>query len=104
MFTPMTQLNNLEVTKADATNPTLTGTTVMDGLVVFTGASIAGLTKHTVGLANVDNTADADKPVSTATTAALGLKADKTTTYTKTEADTTIAKLIDNAPVALNTE
>ena len=44
------------------------------------------LTKSDVGLANVDNTTDAAKPVSTATTTALGLKADKTTTVTGTGA------------------
>ena len=38
------------------------------------------VTKSDVGLANVDNTADIDKPVSTAQQAALNLKADKSTT------------------------
>ena len=36
------------------------------------------VTKEQVGLGNVDNTADADKPVSTAQKTALGLKQDKT--------------------------
>lgn len=36
----------------------------------------AGLTKAAVGLGNADNTADADKPVSTATATALALKGD----------------------------
>jgi len=40
----------------------------------FTG-TVAGITKNMVGLGNVDNTSDANKPVSTATTTALGLKA-----------------------------
>jgi hypothetical protein len=39
--------------------------------------AVAALTKSSVGLANVDNTADADKPVSTATQTALDLKAPK---------------------------
>ncbi|NCB66834.1 MAG: hypothetical protein EOM48_11815, partial [Bacilli bacterium] len=39
-----------------------------------------GVTKLQVGLGNVDNTSDADKPVSTAQQTALNLKADKTTT------------------------
>lgn len=39
-----------------------------------------GVTKAQVGLGNVDNTSDANKPVSIATQAALNLKADKTTT------------------------
>jgi len=38
------------------------------------------LTKSDVGLGNVDNTSDANKPVSTAQQTALNLKADKTTT------------------------
>jgi citrate lyase gamma subunit len=37
--------------------------------------AVAALTKSSVGLGNVDNTADADKPVSTATQTALNLKA-----------------------------
>jgi hypothetical protein len=37
--------------------------------------AVAALTKSSVGLANVDNTSDADKPVSTATQTALDLKA-----------------------------
>lgn len=36
-----------------------------------------GVTKEQVGLGNVDNTADIDKPISTATQNALNLKADK---------------------------
>jgi hypothetical protein len=47
--------------KAPLANPTFTGT-------------VSGITKAMVGLANVDNTADADKPVSTATQTALNLK------------------------------
>ena len=44
--------------------------------------------KAQVGLGNVDNTSDLNKPISTATQTALDLKADKSTTYTKTETDT----------------
>lgn len=39
------------------------------------GSALTGLTKTQVGLANVDNTSDASKPVSTATQTALDLKA-----------------------------
>ena len=42
----------------------------------FTG-TVAGITKSMVGLGNVDNTSDANKPVSTATQTALDLKANK---------------------------
>lgn len=49
-------------TYAPKANPTFTGT-------------VAGITKTHVGLANVDNTSDLNKPVSTAVTNALALKA-----------------------------
>ena len=48
--------------KADIASPTFTGT-------------VSGITKSMVGLENVDNTSDANKPVSTATQTALDLKA-----------------------------
>jgi hypothetical protein len=64
--------------KADLASPTFTGT-------------VAGITKTMVGLGSVDNTADADKPVSTATQTALGAKADKTvTTNTQTASYTLV--------------
>lgn len=48
--------------KAPSSSPTFTGT-------------VSGITKSMVGLGNVDNTSDANKPVSTATQSALDLKA-----------------------------
>ena len=51
--------------KANIESPTFTGT-------------VSGITKAMVGLGNVDNTADIDKPVSTATQTALELKANAT--------------------------
>ncbi len=48
--------------KAPIASPTFTGT-------------VSGVTKSMVGLGSVDNTADADKPVSTATHTVLGYKA-----------------------------
>jgi hypothetical protein len=53
-----TQLND----KAPISNPTFTGT-------------VSGITKTMVGLGNVDNTSDANKPVSSATQTALDAKA-----------------------------
>ena len=53
-------------TKAPIASPTFTGT-------------VGGITKSMVGLANVDNTSDANKPVSTATQTALDLKLDSST-------------------------
>ena len=49
--------------KAPLASPTFTGT-------------VSGITKSMVGLGDVDNTADADKPISDLTQAALNLKAD----------------------------
>ena len=69
---------------------------------IFTGTT-TGITKDTIGLGSVDNTADADKPISTATQTALDGKADKTNTYTKGDVDTKISNLIASAPDALNT-
>lgn len=54
------------------------------------------VTKLHVGLSNVDNTSDANKPVSTAQQAALDLKADKSTTYTKTETDGAIETALED--------
>lgn len=73
----------------------ITGTQVTTALG-YTPASTTSLTSHTtdtnnphavtktqVGLGNVDNTSDVDKPVSTATQNALNLKADSTTVETQ---------------------
>jgi hypothetical protein len=51
--------------KANIESPTFTGT-------------VSGITKEMVGLGNVDNTSDLDKPISTATQTALDLKANIT--------------------------
>ena len=67
--------------KAPLNSPTFTGT-------------VSGITKAMVGLGNVDNTTDANKPISTATQTALDLKAPKaapTFTGTLTAADVTIS-------------
>ena len=53
------------------------------------------VTKTQVGLGNVDNTSDQDKPVSTAQQEALDLKADKNTTYSKTETDNLLNDKVD---------
>jgi len=57
-----TQIDDLDTAKADLASPTFTGT-------------VSGIDKTMVGLENVDNTTDANKPVSTATQTALDLKA-----------------------------
>jgi hypothetical protein len=57
-----TDLQNALNAKAPLASPTFTGT-------------VSGITKSMVGLSNVDNTSDVNKPVSTATQNALDLKA-----------------------------
>jgi hypothetical protein len=53
------------------------------------------VTKAQVGLGNVNNTSDSDKPISTATQVALNAKANAVDVYTKVETDA----LIDNIDV-----
>jgi trimeric autotransporter adhesin len=68
-----TTLTNSIALKAPLASPTFTGT-----VTIPTGASITaptGLVKGDVGLGDVDNTSDANKPVSTAGQTALDLKA-----------------------------
>lgn len=64
-------------------------TTSVNNLQVYTSSHISNVsnphqvTKAQVGLGNVDNTSDLNKPISTATQAALDFKADSTATQTK---------------------
>jgi hypothetical protein len=73
-------------TKAALVSPTFTGT-------------VSGITKSMVGLANVDNTSDANKPVSTAQASAIA------TAKSEAIADATsqVNAVIAGAPAALNT-
>jgi len=67
---------NTSVTDADLA--TLAGTETLTNKTLTSPVinTPTGITKSDVGLANVDNTSDANKPVSTATQTALNLKAD----------------------------
>ena len=56
--------------------------------------------KAQVGLENVDNTSDANKPISNDTQDALDLKADQLTTYTKTEVDDALGLKVDDSEIA----
>ena len=96
--------------KAPTASPTFTGT-------------VSGITKAMVDLGNVDNTSDANKPVSTAAQTALDLKAplaspaltgtptaptatagtNNTQVATTAYADAAVAALVDGAPALLNT-
>jgi len=66
--------NTLDI---DSTVVTLTGTQTLTNKTLTSPVinTPTGITKSDVGLANVDNTSDANKPVSTATQTALDLKA-----------------------------
>jgi hypothetical protein len=73
---------NVTTLQADVTAAEADITSLQDGLLLkaetasptFTG-TVGGITKSMVGLANVDNTSDAAKPVSDATVSALAAKA-----------------------------
>ena len=114
---------NTAVTDADfatlAGTETLTNKTLTSPVI----NTPTGITKSDVGLANVDNTSDANKPVSTATQTALDLKAplaspaltgtptaptatagtNNTQVATTAYADAAVAALVDGAPALLNT-
>ena len=68
---------------------------ITDTSLLATTADVAAVTKTTLGLGNVDNTSDADKPVSTATVTAIATA--------KSEAIAEVTAVIDGAPNALNT-
>jgi len=69
-------------------------TAAANSAIAITASQVTDLTKSSVGLANVDNTSDANKPVSTAQQTALDLKANlasPTFTGTVTLPDNTVA-------------
>ena len=81
--------------KAPIDTPTFTGA------ASFTGA-VSGVTKSMVGLSNVDNTSDANKPVSTAQATAIGLKLDASG-YTAADVLTKI-KTVDGVSSGLDAD
>jgi hypothetical protein len=126
-------LNSLDELAAAINDDPAFFTTVSTGLAdkapiaspTFTG-TVSGVTKSHVGLGNVDNTSDSNKPVSTATQTALDAKASNTAlanheadttnihgiadtsalatkTYADNAASTAVAAVIDSAPGALDT-
>ena len=72
---------------------------ISDTSLLATTADVAAVTKTTLGLGNVDNTADASKPVSTAQSSAIA------TAKAEAIADATsqVNALLTGAPAALNT-
>ena len=71
--------------------------------IIPKNVTLSNVNKSDIDLENVDNTSDLNKPISTATQSALDLKANQSTTYTKTEVDENIAAIVDGAPSQLNT-
>lgn len=67
------------VTAADITDAGAAGRQVLQGATVAAIKTVLALVKADVGLGNVDNTSDANKPVSTATQTVLNAKADSST-------------------------
>jgi hypothetical protein len=63
---------------------------------------VVSLVKGDVGLANVDNTSDANKPISTATQTALNTKVDTTTNQTIAGIKTFSSSPIVPTPTAVN--
>lgn len=93
---------NIDVAAGATTWGAITGTlsdqsdlqTALDGKLATNGngSSLTSLTKGQVGLGNVDNTSDANKPVSSATQTALNLKANLASpTFTGTVSGVTAA-------------
>ena len=73
-----TNWNNLPYKTFGITASSIGAATAAQGAKADTAVQPAGLTKTAVGLGNADNTSDANKPISTATAAALAAKADTT--------------------------
>lgn len=94
--------NSTDTTKVEAS--AINGNILINGTetVVYThpaGTNPHGTTKSDVGLDNVDNTSDMNKPVSTAQQEALDAAYANSNAYT----DARIAELINGAPTTLDT-
>ena len=78
--TTYSEITEAEINTGTASNlRTITArrvTFILSKVSALINSAIAGLTKASVGLGNVDNTSDANKPVSTAQAAAIALKID----------------------------
>lgn len=91
----------LKRVRAGSTKVTITDNTGNNTVDLDVDTAQLGLTKANVGLANVDNTTDLAKPVSTATQTALSAKADSTITVTGATSITGGGALTANRTVSL---
>ena len=89
----------------DSTVATLTGTQTLTNKTLTSPVinTPTGIVKADVGLSNVDNTSDADKPVSTATQTALDAKASNTALSTHNSDTTDVHGIADTALLATKT-
>jgi hypothetical protein len=87
------------VTADSITDAGTSGKAVLRASTVTAIKTVLALVKADVGLANADNTSDANKPVSTAQQTALDLKADKTTVTAGTALTTRNTTDADDAGV-----
>lgn len=87
------------VTANDITDAGTSGKDVLRASTVAAIKTVLSLVKADVGLGNVDNTSDANKPVSNATQTALNAKADKTTVTAGTSLTTRSTTDADDAGV-----
>lgn len=85
--------NSLPYNTLGITASSIGAATAAQGAKADTAVQPAGLTKGAIGLGNVDNTSDLNKPISTATAVALAAKADTTS----------VAPLSNATPQALGT-
>ena len=85
----------------DSTVATTTGTQTLTNKTLTSPVinTPTGITKSDVGLGNIDNTSDANKPVSTATASAIATAKSQAESYT----DTAINIITSASPAALNT-
>jgi hypothetical protein len=97
----LTKIANIATARILGRNTAATGD--IEELTAATVKTMLALTKTDVGLANVDNTSDVDKPVSTATAAAIAtakradINPQTGTTYTLVPADDGRLVTMDNA-------
>jgi hypothetical protein len=90
-----TQIGTVTTNLTNHSNATTSVHGIADTSQLALKSEISALTKSSVGLGNVDNTSDANKPVSTAQATAIATA--------KSEAIAEVTAVIDGAPSALNT-
>lgn len=98
---------NLSTSISDSINNAVTSVQGSIDLHINNTSNPHSVTKAQLQLANVDNTSDIDKPISTAVQTVLSTKANVSDVYSKSQTDSKISdsinSLVDAAPGALDT-